>query len=553
LKKINFFLIALAAAFLLIRLFGLHFSYFQDEYKWPLIAQAGFAAYVPHPPLTQLIFVATGRIFGEANFRLTPLIFGFLNLFLIYWLVKNRFGQKAAFWSSLFFVISFYSVLASLMVDTDGQILPFFFILSLVFYYKWRQSSAADFGWLWLGLVICAAVLGFLVKLSFALAIGAIALDFLYEKKDFFRKKIFWKYLGWLAGLSILLMVLLIGINQLFPYFDFAKSFSYWKHFFVLSGRNYLQVAIEFLKAIFYTSPILVLPAFFLKKETANKLRIFFFFLALGLIFYLVLFDFSSGALDRYFQFLIVPLAIISGVAVAEVFSSGESWPLFKYVVLGLFLSFLSFLTQYLPHFVPPLYPKAEWFSRALHFKWNFLFPFMGGSGPVGFYVSWLFISFGWLAAIGLVILAFFKKNWRKPLLVLILSVGFIYNVVFVEEYLFGRVNGNSNILLKDAINFIASSQNIKQVRNYNDIGGYELMKIGKYLKRLYVNPGNEAAHRQDLSNDKGNYFVIDIPRLNPASMYMAYFNSCAVIYQERSAAITSRVYDCKNAIDLNE
>lgn len=542
-KKQKFLLILILAVFIFIRFLGVHSPYHQDEYKWAQILNPAFGLVgaIPHPPLGEKILSFGAKIFGYDNLRFIPFIFGILNLILIYWLVKMRFGAKEALWSILLFTVSFYSLLASLMVDTDGQILPFFFLLSMICYYNYLNNKKN----IWGALLLIFMLLGFLVKLSFIIAIGAIVLEFLYSKREQLDKKMLLKYSVGILGFLIFLAAALLKINLIFPNFNFAGKLSYWEHFVNFSNRGYLQIIIQTLKAVFYASPLLLLPLFLLNKELREKLRLFLIFLVLGMIFYLVCFDFSGGALDRYLQFVVVPLCIISGVVVADIKIRK------KYVFGGVIISLVLFFLQFIPHFVPPQYPKTEWFSRVLHFKWNFLFPFSGGSGPLGFYVSWLFIALSWLASAVLLALIFFKPNLKKSLLVAILIIGLTYNFVFAEEYLFGKINGSPNILLRDALNFISQNKEIQKVTTYNDTGAYELINMGKYRKRIYIMPGSEEYHKISLTQYKEHYLVIDIPRINPSSIYSKYFSSCKIIFERASDSISAKVYDCRNAIDL--
>ena len=104
---------------------------------------------------------------------------------------------------------------------------------------------------------------------------------------------------------------------------------------------------------------------------------------------------------------------------------------------------------------------------------------------------------------------------------------------------------------IKKAVAFIAANPQIDKVITYNDIGNLELNQIGKYERRIYVAPKNDAEHKQTLNNFKGHYLVVDIPRLSPDSIYARYFSPCQSIYQARHRQISDTVYDCAKAIDL--
>jgi hypothetical protein len=276
-------------------------------------------------------------------------------------------------------------------------------------------------------------------------------------------------------------------------------------------------------------------------------------FLGVGLIFYLVLFDFSIGALDRYLQYLIVPLCIIVAPIFVRTFREDirpvPYWFFQTIAVLALGL----FALQLVSHFAPPLYPKTEFVSRAAQLKWNFVFPFNGGSGPLGFYMSFLFMAATWVVGIALVALIYFKKHLRKSLMLALIVIGLLYNAMFLEEYLFGKVYGSTRTLLKDAIGYIQNNDSIKMVTTYNDIGGYELRMMGKYRKRLYIDPKFDIQEKlTSLNTYKEHYLVVEIPTIDKDTIYARYFATCSPMYRETSRKISATVYDCTKAPDIS-
>lgn len=536
----------LGVLFILLRIFGVDIPLHQDEYKWPIIVNPALTEEggIPHPPVGEFIYRQAGFLLGYDNFRFVPFFFGFLNLFLLFYLVRNIFNTRTALWSVGLFTVSFYSVLASLMVDTDGAVMPFFALLSFILYFKWRNNPKIFF---WAPLLI-SLVLGFLIKSSFIIAIATLVLDFAVENDVFKDRKRVLKYTGLILIGLLGLVALLFAVKFVFPYFRLEWTINYWRKFVNFHDRGWLQILIQFSKSIIYTSPLLIAPIFFANKEVFRRGRIFFIFILLGLIFYIGIFDFSQGALDRYLQLMIIPLCVIAGAVFAKYISfdkKGEViWPI---IISGLILSL-----QFFPHFVPSLYPKTEWISRAISLKWNFLFPFLGGSGPTPFYVSFLFIAMVWVVSCVVVIVAIMKKETRRGAILGIFILGLAYNGVFVEEYVFGRINGNSSVLIKDAAAFIIKNPDIKKVTVYNDNGGYEIQQTGKYRKRLYVDPKFDIAEKiKTLNLYKEHYLVIDIPHLDPSTVYAQYFATCEVVYKKESGKISSIVYDCKNAPDI--
>ena len=363
-KKEFIWIIVLVSVFIVLRLPAIHRPYHQDEYKWPMYAyNIEFKpGDVPHPPLTEYIYRMTGKIFNENDFRFTPLIFSVLNLILLYIFVRRRYGFSTAVWVSIFFIFSFYGVLASLMVDTDGAVLPFFFLVSLIFYdlaYKAIDKKR----WFFAGVMAIFMMLGFMVKLSSILGSIAIFLDFLIVERNKITKKHFF-YLG-ISVVSFvgLALILLIVSKYIFPGFDLSRNVSYWDTFARgLSSRNFFQTSIQFIKSLLYLSPFLVSLGLISLFPYRKDFSLFHIFIAISLIFYLIIFDFSIGALDRYLALMIIPLCIISGVIISEKIKSVKVIYT-SYIFIG--VTFLSFATclQFLDQNVPSLSPMTEWLN----------------------------------------------------------------------------------------------------------------------------------------------------------------------------------------------
>lgn len=542
----------LAIVFVILRLPGAGLPLHQDEYKWPSIVNPEIVSdtEVPHPPLSQFIYRVGGGVVGyNTNFRFIPLFFGTINLLLLYWLLKILYSRREAVIASVIWIFSYFSVLASLMVDTDGEIMPFFFLLALIGYFKFLNSEGSKKYW-WGVLLVASCVLGFFIKVSFLLAALAILADYLWSKKHLLNTGKLIKYFGGLV-LGVFGLGLLLYLAQyVFPFFSLSKAITYWEHFATLD-RGWFQTLIQCIKAVLYTSPFLVLVPFLGSKNSFERIKVFIFFIIFSLIFYVVLFDFSIGALDRYMQLLVLPLTVICSVVISKIFQ-GDDRRFREFFYLGVVVSLVLVLLQSLPHFVPPLHPKSDWINRALHLKWNFLYPFSGGSGPLGFYVSFLFISLSWIVTFILVLFAKFRPDYKKLILVFLIPLGLVYNLVFIEEYLVGYWNGSASKLLTQSVEYIKNNPDIKMVTVYNDNGGNEIQEIGKYRKRLYVDPKFDINEKvKTLNMYKEHYFVLDVPRIDPKSIYQKYFDSCDVVYKKTDRSMSATVYDCRNVSDI--
>jgi hypothetical protein len=547
--------LVIVALFLVLRVPGLSQPLHQDEYKWPIMVDptSEFAGQkIPHPPLTALTMQLGADLVGfDRDMRLIPLTFGLANLFLLFYFLRRFSGPKVALTGALIFALAYFSTLASLMLDTDGQILPFYFLLSLIGYFHLKDAKTATQKLSWAILLALGLVGGLMVKLSFVLVIGAFAADFIWSERKRFTKKLM-KELTIAIGATILVLGLAMVIaQQFFALFDFSFMFEYAKRFVHLD-RNWLQSWIQAVKAVFYLSPLLILLPFFLKKEHGPIVRPGLFYILFGFIFYLVLFDFSVGALDRYLEFLIIPLVIIAAVILTPLLPSLVEGKARVAFWIGIVVALGITLLQFVPHVVPALHPKEEWIGRILSLDWNFLYPFSGGSGPLTFYVSFLVIGLTWVLSGLALLLAFVRREFFLVALAFVIPLSLFYTFSFTEEYLLGRINGSAQALVRDATAFIAGNDDIQKVVVYNDNGGDEIRRIGKYEKRLYTSPIFDVNQKIATMNAySGHYLVIDAPPIDPKSVYAAYFATCTPIYEEQSKKMTATVYDCRNAPDI--
>jgi hypothetical protein len=86
----------------------------------------------------------------------------------------------------------------------------------------------------------------------------------------------------------------------------------------------------------------------------------------------------------------------------------------------------------------------------------------------------------------------------------------------------------------------------------YNDNGGNEIQEIGKYRKRLYTDPKFDVNEKvATLNQYKEHYLEINVPRIDPNSVYRKYLDSCKIIYSNTDKSISAIVYDCTKAPDI--
>src|SRR3989338_1083028 len=165
--------------------------------------------------------------------------------------------------------------------------MPFFFLLALIGYFKIKKTTGKE-KYKWLILLGLACILGFLVKVSFLLAIFAIIADFIWSKKNDISKKDILRYIVRLGFFLGLLTVLLVFSVKIFPFFKLEESISYWGRFLIdFSSRSWFQTVIQCIKALLYSSPFLVLVPLLDLKGIFYKAKLFIFFLLFFLVFFL--------------------------------------------------------------------------------------------------------------------------------------------------------------------------------------------------------------------------------------------------------------------------
>ena len=538
-------IIIIAGLFILTRFFGLGQIYHQDEYRWASIANPFFGNFSsPHPPLAEYLYKFAGRVFGFGNLRIVPLFFSFLNLVLVYLVsLKITKNKNIALIAAGLFTVNIYSLIANLQIDIDGAILPFFILLTYYAYLHTLEDGKTKKRWLvLLGL---AVVGGFLTKLSFLLFIGAPIADWLlsayYSREKIGLKIILSKAWPWLAGF--------VAAGAVFYYFYaiyFNGVITYAEHFKSLNfaSRAYFDLVFKIFKSFVWLSPLLALPVLygFFRKEIINRYRIWFIYLFLNLIFYLVLFDFSTLTIERYFMFLIVPSVLISAEAIFNLFK-GQNIRKSAYIIAITTFVTLSFLILSLPHDVLPLNPKEAYVDKVRSLEFNFLIPFTGGSGPSGFYFSAWFILLAWIIACVSLFGVILNKHKKNLFLAVFIVLGVGYNLIFSTEYLSGAVYGSVDKVAKETIEYVNSSNSVDKVITYYDIGAYYLRLSGKYYSRFYTAPKRDYTPK--IESYRGQYMIIDFPAIDKNGRYWPLISRCPVIKKFQDKKIESYVFDC--------
>ncbi len=532
-------------AFIAIRVPGLSLPYHQDEWKMGEIMRShivgGLAA---HPPLSELTYRWTASIVGADHMRVTPLLFGAVSLLLLYAVVRRRAGEMAALIAAGLYTLSTYSVFSSLMIDVDGALLATILLFAIYTYDRFLSSVSFRASVSWLVLAASACIVGLLTKLSAILIVGALLSDYLWEKRGHITPRMLWYGFLGMAGAITLSVLGVFLLRAVVPGFDLQEIITHILYYVNFAHRGYFQTAIQASKAVMYLSPLLVVPLLLLDSAVFARTRVFFVYLGLAFVFFFVIFDFSHGALDKYLLLTVAPLSGIAGAILASRISGLTKRDMYLGAMLGAPLAIILFALNFLPHDVVPLHPKGAWVGRVLSGDWRILFPFTGGNGPIGVYLSVLFIGASFIVCAVLAALA----RWgflSRAYLVALIVVGGVYMGTFTGEFLSGRINGSAPSVLRESVAFIATSPSIKSIITHNDTGAYELIGMGKYAGRFYAVPEYETGHQKRFKEHDGYYLVVNVPLLDPDGFYAKYFATCESVFHVVSGRIRSDVYDC--------
>lgn len=537
----------LLAVFLFIRFLGMGQYIHQDEYRWVDIADSVIAgitnpeAISPHPPLMQglfYIFSIFTKIFNYNNLRLIPLFFSTLCFVLIY-LISLRFNtnRTQAYIVVGLFTLSIYSLIAGLMFDIDGAILPFFVLLSYYFYLRWVTDKDRRFV---LPLIIAMAG-GFLAKESFVLFVGALAAEYLwgvYEKGEFKANIKKFSYL--FGGLVLSVGAFYIFYGSSHPWFV-EYTLNHLKTVQNFGSRSYFDLFLRLFKFLIWLSPFLTLPVIYglFKKEIFGKYRIWYIYIFFNVLFYLVIFNFSTLPIERYLMSIIIPAIFISSDIIYSFIKNLKINK--KYLLLGITgFVLLTIIAALISNEVIPLNPKEAYVDKLKSLDFNFLIPLTGGSGPIGFYVSAQFILWMWvICAIGLF---FNRKDWA---VFLFLIFGLGYNILLSNEFLFGSLYGSVDKITKKSVEYVINNPKIDGVITYYDAGVYYLKKAGKYDSRFYTAPKRDYTYK--ITGYRGHYMIVDFPAVDKTSQYWKLISRCKLDNKFTNKYIDSYVFDCRS------
>ncbi len=396
----------------MVRLFGINLFLFGDEVEWvkgiesPSLETAIF--FIPHPPVPMLIYRSFHFIgFSGESLRIVPFIFTGLTIILLFFLCRKLYGERSARICVLLLLLSFYSLLMSLQIDSDA-ILVFFLVCALFFYTHENKFLLG----LFFGFLLLSKITMVLVLASFFIA-------------DWFVSKSFWtavKRNVYPFSIAAAMVSLFFALSYLLNPDWFRLLFS---HPALLDWNPLPWYAPLFFLFIFAT-PLLLTPL--LKNFVFIEKKEYVFYTLILIFFSVHIFLIRQGDFSRYFMILIPPLVLLCAKSLSSLVLNRISF--YITVVLG-FLCFI--FLNYLPMDFP-LHTTKAYSAMITSGTFSFFYSYGISSG------SWFVVNFLSIVVIiiafmlSVFIFIFFPKSTFFPL---IMAFFISFNLFVAGEYLF--------------------------------------------------------------------------------------------------------------------
>ncbi len=390
-------------------------------------------------------------------FRIVPWLFSIINTILVYWIARRNWGEKAAFYSALLMLISFYPTLASLQFDVEGSFVMFCFIMLFFAYLEYERDINLGKQRRWWQL-LAGTALGLAIILKYnSVYIVPVLLGYVWMKNK-------WQFKPTLKSIApifaigfILFSAYLLFATMVVPVEkkDSSIPFYSWYDGFISKYRPNGISPLGIILFALWSTPLLF--GFYLISifNHDEQKRLLIFWISGALLFYsLVL---TYGAMDRYLMNTIPALALLGGITIAQFNFSRNN---FITISMGSILySSLLFVINPMMKIVPRL--PSSYAYELKHFNASFLFSYTSSSGPT-FGVNFLTIFITFLIAFFCLVLFFYhrkddhcknyihsdgklrqefyrcsKKSICSTLFAVFLVVSIGFNIFLTTEYLF--------------------------------------------------------------------------------------------------------------------
>ena len=494
LKNRLFWIIMIIILAIAIRMFGVGLELFSDENVWAetvinsphLINQPEL--YIPHPPLAVLGYIATTSMFGlvPLGFRIFPLMVGVISIIVVYLFSSELYDRKTGLITSLLMAITFYPIWASLYVDVDGNLLLLFTVLTVFSYFKFSKTKDKKF------IVLTGIFLG----LSMLSKYPAILIPVILLIYDFMETK--------LKNLKSLLFVFLIGavVFSIFPIGAylvgspeiFLRTIGWGttnlSERSIITASGFEAFGISMAKTInflfFYAMPfipLLALYAYFWKRRKQEK--ILFIYLLVFLIFYT--FILYGGVKLRYLMVIIPPLYILSGRVISDIFNKISKNDIINFIATFV-ISFLIIIG--LNSYGTTQDFNAQTASFDLIVNNSFYWYSGHGSSPFAIHIhSFIFVSV--LSVILFLGIIYAKKDTKKLLIIILISLNLSYNFFVVAESFNPTIGPDYSKTFREMA-FDVDAMNLKEpiynmVKGLNLNAKKELVGLSPYLTEYDV------------------------------------------------------------------
>ncbi|MBI4144320.1 glycosyltransferase family 39 protein [Candidatus Woesearchaeota archaeon] len=526
-------LLILLITIALIRLPALQQLAYGDEYRFINNAmphnEAGLIENFEMPPLptwlNQLFSIFIDDKTTAA--RTASYILGLISILLIYAIAKKQYNEKTALLAATIFAFSLYATWAGTAIELNGANMLFAFLLAIYALVKTEENKK------WVYLYGIATGIGMLSRYETVLFFPLFFANSLYTTKS-------WKTT---IKRTILIGIIAGAIFAIFPILSYA---THSNHFYstIERGANMTLKEAEPFKIIPYLIQLsyallwIALPfgAIFLLglKNYENKKFKWYAWIVLVLLFYTFIVKDNYKPFDRYFTLLMPALLFIGINELTEI-----NW---KKTITYFIIAIIAIILLNTTQTQLPFYPKESYFKTITTLSWNFLIPFNGGSGPIGFLASFSGIALAFITSAIALILAI--KN-KTTAISLILAVSFALNLFLIQEFTLGMAHGNINEITKNAINYTKETTPKEQ----------EVFYFRNWALKLYLNDTFPKLTNLDFFNDtttNSNHLTkqfknatimwIDFPSINKQGALYQTVSQCRA---EKTFSNTATIFRC--------
>ncbi len=523
---------------------------YQEESTWGIALRdasgyEGASAYIPHPPLGIMIFKIMTAIFGIGLIRMVPIIFGIINILLVYKIAKEHFGEKAAFYAAGLMLFSFWHFVASLQVDMEGSILTFMLIMTFWAYLKYTDSKQGK----WLVITSILFGLSLLTKITAVLIIPIIGLHSLLARRNIIDSA---KELLPICAIGGFLFIAWAGASYFFQRAIFDNVFGHAASATYTSGMRVFSL-LPMVYFLLWSTPLfslLLIHSFFSgnglnknDKNSSNKKYFFQIWAILPIIAYMFIGEDFIATYDRYLMITIPALAILGGFVISS----------FKLEKKDYYFGGIIFLLSIIGAFMLNIYADrvahsfGTYFRLALAFKWNFLLPISSSTGPT-IAASFMAVALSFILCTILAALSVKAKSAKFFAAFIAIALGL--NVFLITEQAFPLTQPDVSYTMKELFNYarennagqpimsnmFATAFYLSDIRSRDDMYGFD------YLSK--AEQARDTISR--LQPEKGIILALDYPLLDKAGGLWQELNRCSLKQEIISKGIKSGyIFQC--------